>query len=318
MAIWCGAEAQVKVDGSNGHVGIGGDISTHSKSKLRVLNGGYEFQFKPNNPTPEIGVNYSYINFWHSTWGWHELHAELFHKVSDSTLKENIRPLENATDILKRLKTYSYYYKNDMQTTKKKDYGVLAQELETVLPDLVSTVQLEEGQENKVVNYDGFIAFLIKGFNEQQTVIETQQKEIGILQNIVFGQELDLTELHELRDKVKELQILISKCCNNVTIPRNDTIVAPNKMKVEAVLYQNTPNPFSANTEISCDIPTMNNSAFIYVYNLQGVELMSFPIARTGFNTVSVSASVLPAGMYLYTLVVDNQIVDTKRMILTK
>jgi hypothetical protein len=35
-------------------------------------------------------------------------------------------------------------------------------------------------------------------------------------------------------------------------------------------------------------------------------------------QAVTVYASELPAGMYLYTLVVDNVIIDSKRMILTK
>lgn len=40
--------------------------------------------------------------------------------------------------------------------------------------------------------------------------------------------------------------------------------------------------------------------------------------AVQGTNTVTITASELSAGMYLYALVVDNQIIDTKRMILTK
>jgi hypothetical protein len=39
---------------------------------------------------------------------------------------------------------------------------------------------------------------------------------------------------------------------------------------------------------------------------------------QTGLNSIIVNGSELPAGMYLYTLVVDNEIIDTKRMILTK
>jgi len=64
-------------------------------------------------------------------------------------------------------------------------------------------------------------------------------------------------------------------------------------------------------------IPIIANHAFIYVYNLQGIELKSFPVTQ-GFNTITIHGSELPAGMYLYALVVDNEIIDTKRMILTK
>jgi hypothetical protein len=106
---------------------------------------------------------------------------------------------------------------------------------------------------------------------------------------------------------------------------RKDTIIVPDsnnhynnsQMQDGTILFQNTPNPFSSNTEISCYIPEMLNNAFIYVYNLQGVQLKSFPVTQ-GLNKVIIYASELPAGMYLYTLVVDNVIIDTKRMILTK
>jgi len=320
------ANAQVNVL-PNGNVSIG---TAYPTSKFHISNGGKEFIFKPNNPGPEISVNYGNIKFWHSTWSWHELHAKKFVKSSDSTLKENILPLEYGTDILKRIKTYSYYYKSDalLGTERKRDYGILAQEIEEILPDLVSTVQMEDETVNKLVNYDGFIPILINGFKEQQTLIEQQQTEIAILQDIAFGQELDLTELYELRDRVDVLQNTVNllrevvlRCCKEgADIPpiyRDTTNNNKSQIQQEPILYQNTPNPFSANTEIACDIPEVNTNAFIYVYNLQGIELKSFPVTQ-GYNTVTIYASELPAGMYLYTLVVDNQIVDTKRMILTK
>ena len=43
-----------------------------------------------------------------------------------------------------------------------------------------------------------------------------------------------------------------------------------------------------------------------------------FGIATIGDGQISISASTLNAGMYLYSLVVDDRVVDTKRMILTK
>ena len=64
-------------------------------------------------------------------------------------------------------------------------------------------------------------------------------------------------------------------------------------------------------------MPVIADSAFVYVYNLQGIQVKSFPIIQ-GQNIVTISASELPAGMYLYTLVVDDVIIDSKRLILTK
>lgn len=45
---------------------------------------------------------------------------------------------------------------------------------------------------------------------------------------------------------------------------------------------------------------------------------LDFGIAPMGDGQISISASTLDAGMYLYSLVVDDRVVDTKRMILTK
>ena len=49
-----------------------------------------------------------------------------------------------------------------------------------------------------------------------------------------------------------------------------------------------------------------------------GRLLQSLPISSFGHGSVTISGSTLQAGMYVYSLVVDGQMVDTKRMILTK
>jgi hypothetical protein len=158
--------------------------------------------------------------------------------------------------------------------------------------------------------------------------IEYNEKSEPVLQDIVFSQEKDLNEMQnvigKMQNVIDEMQTMIVNCCENTPSGSsnhkniNNNNNTQSQTTEEAVLYQNIPNPFSSNTEISCDIPASFNSAFIYVYNLQGAELMSFPILQTGLSMVTVYASALPAGMYLYTLVADNVIIDTKRMILTK
>jgi hypothetical protein len=196
-------------------------------------------------------------------------------------------------------------------------YAFNPEELQVVFPQLVTVYDTCDGGEPKyAIDYVGMVPILTAAINEQQVVIETQQGKIGILQDVAFGQEKDLLEL---RKTVIELQKIISVCCKESGYyTRQDSSSNNNNLQEEAILYQNIPNPFSSNTEISCYVPEISSNAFIYIYNLQGTELMSFPITQTGLNTVYVYASSLPAGMYLYTLVVDNQIIDSKRMILTK
>jgi len=224
-------------------------------------------------------------------------------------LKTDIRLIDNATAVLKRIKTYSYYFISDPVETRQREYGVLAQELETFLPELVSTVPMEDSTETKAVNYIGFIPFLINGFNEQQELIERQQQAIEMLQNVVASQEMELMEWKEM----------LFACCGKPKNSQGYTLPEDSQEGQEqAILYQNAPNPFSSNTEIACYIPEITGQAFLYIYNLQGIEQRAYPILQAGANTITVQASDLLAGMYLYTLVVDNKIIDTKRMILTK
>ena len=237
---------------------------------------------------------------------------------SDSSLKKNIMPIKNALSLIKDLQGVRYQYKEVDTINVDEDYrlGFIAQEVEKVVPEVVKTMQ--DGK--KAITYTDLIALLVEGTKEQQEKIDQQQTEISALQTIVREQELDLIQL---RNMVYDMQEMMQNCCEN-TIPiiRKDTFSPQNdnynKIQSNTILYQNNPNPFSSNTEISCNIPITFNKAFIYVYNLQGIELMSFPILQKGYNIVNINALSLPAGMYLYTLVVEDKIVDTKRMILTK
>jgi hypothetical protein len=83
-------------------------------------------------------------------------------------------------------------------------------------------------------------------------------------------------------------------------------------------LFQNVPNPFSIDTEIKFTIPENANSARLLIHDMQGAEIKSYIITQKGLGTIIVNGFELTAGMYLYTLLIDNKIIDTKRMILTK
>lgn len=87
---------------------------------------------------------------------------------------------------------------------------------------------------------------------------------------------------------------------------------------IEAVLYQNNPNPFTVDTQIEYQLPQTTKSATLYIYNMNGLQVAKYPISTFGNGYIVVSAGALDAGMYLYSLVADGQVIDTKRMILTK
>ena len=68
-------------------------------------------------------------------------------------------------------------YEN-LQLAEGTQYGLIAQEVEIVLPELINELQLTEEQAYKSVNYDALIPILIKAIKEQQEQIDELKNQI--------------------------------------------------------------------------------------------------------------------------------------------
>ena len=158
---------------------------------------------------------------------------------------------------------------------QKKHFGLIAQDLQKIYPDLV----YENDNGYLSVNYTEIIPLLIQSIKELK-------EEVDLLSTALVG-----TRSATSNDIMAET-------------PR-------------AVLYQNTPNPFTAQTEIRFELPANSKNAFIYLFNMQGSLVKQIAISSMQ-QSVIINGSELTAGMYLYSLIVDGKEIDTKRMILTK
>ena len=106
--------------------------------------------------------------------------------ISDEKLKENIEVIDNAVGKVKQLKGVTFNYKKDGQ----KSTGLIAQDLEKVLPEAVYTsetlVDIKEGEqpeEHLAIHYGNTVGLLVEAIKEQQEQIETlkaQVKELGV------------------------------------------------------------------------------------------------------------------------------------------
>jgi hypothetical protein len=96
---------------------------------------------------------------------------------SDIRLKTNIALLSNSLPLLMKVNGYTYNWKNETNDTQLQT-GVLAQEVEKVLPQLVHTAS--DG--TKSVNYIGLVPHLLEALKEQQKQIDAMEKRLERLE----------------------------------------------------------------------------------------------------------------------------------------
>ena len=95
---------------------------------------------------------------------------------SDERLKDNILPIENPLQKINQIGGYSFDWNVEKQDIYKgKDYGVIAQEIEEILPELVDT--RETGY--KAVKYDKLVSLLIEGIKELSHEVNELKQQIN-------------------------------------------------------------------------------------------------------------------------------------------
>ena len=96
---------------------------------------------------------------------------------SDRRLKTDIETLENASDKVKALRGVSFTW-NHGKKTGKKDIGLIAQEVEEVVPEIVGEAELLDGTMAKHVDYPKLVALLIESNKELMARVETLEAKL--------------------------------------------------------------------------------------------------------------------------------------------
>lgn len=228
--------------------------------------------------------------------------------LSDGRFKRDIKEDIAGLDFINKLRPVSYTVDKtalntflgipdsitkQMPQARKAQYretGFVAQEVEAIVKSsgyAFNGVQApQNNKDHYSIAYDEFVVPLVKAVQELTAITTEQQKKIDQL----------LSQLNMKGDDVK----------------------SHGEQGSEVVLFQNAPNPFTVDTEISMMLPETVNTVTIMVYALDGKEIKSIPVTTRGKAIVKISAYELSAGMYIYALIADSKIIDTKRMILTK
>lgn len=100
---------------------------------------------------------------------------------SDRRLKDNIKPVVKALDIIKKLDGISYIYKVD----KSQHYGLIAQDVEKVLPDIIKehTIIGYTDEKYKTIMYVEIIPFLIEAVKELESKIHQLELDLNYWRN---------------------------------------------------------------------------------------------------------------------------------------
>lgn len=95
---------------------------------------------------------------------------------SDANLKYNIKGINGALTKVMQLHGVTYQFKDAKRFGSSRQMGLLAQDIEKIIPEAVS-----DGGEYKSVNYQVLTALLAEGIKEQQKQIEELKKEVQLL-----------------------------------------------------------------------------------------------------------------------------------------
>jgi len=108
------------------------------------------------------------------------LYGSATNDISDARLKKNIATVGSALDKIMQIRGVRFNWKAEANMTDKPRFGVIAQEVETVFPELVTDSSIF-GKGYKSVQYGGFVAPFIEAIKELNTKItglKTENKEL--------------------------------------------------------------------------------------------------------------------------------------------
>lgn len=100
-------------------------------------------------------------------------------ETSDGRLKKDVLPIEGALSMVTKLEGVTYNWRTDefpnLQLEEDLQYGLIAQDVEKVIPELVET----DSEGWKSVEYSHFVPVLIEALKEQQALISELKNELS-------------------------------------------------------------------------------------------------------------------------------------------
>ncbi|AXG69679.1 chaperone of endosialidase [Kordia sp. SMS9] len=224
---------------------------------------------------------------------------------SDEKLKENVKTEENTLQKLAQLDAVTYTFKENehLNLPSETQHGFLAQNLEEVFPELITTISkpIEDEKnfqigtyEYKAVNYVGLISVLtasLKQLNEESAAnIKELNEKVAALENQIEAMNIQASEEETQLGNLEE--------------------ISGSGFSME----QNKPNPFTNQTVINYTLPS-NTKATISVVDLSGKFIKDYNLS-TEKGQLIINSSEIGRGIFVYALISNNEVMMTRKMII--
>jgi hypothetical protein len=130
---------------------------TQTKTFIAGING------TPLGPGVEVGVN---------------VNGQLGVRPSSVRYKEAIEPMDKASEAILALKPITFHYKHDLDPKGIPQFGLVAEDVEKVNPDLVAR---DDAGKPYTVRYDAVNAMLLNEFLKEHRKVEQLEKQVDAL-----------------------------------------------------------------------------------------------------------------------------------------
>lgn len=188
----------------SGRVGVlknpGSVLANDASLQVKSLTGGYdalalEASGSTNKWSFGVTTNMSlYCN--NALRGTFNCATGAYTNVSDIRFKKDIVSLAGILPKFLQLKTYSYHLK-DNSCDDPLSYGLMAQEVQRIFPEIVTIIDNKNNEQVYGLNYNNFTVLAIKAIQEQQGIIADQKKVIGKLQQQMDEMEKRMQKLEK-------------------------------------------------------------------------------------------------------------------------
>lgn len=144
---------------------------------------------------------------------------------------------------------------------------------------------IKDAQGNEYVNYTQLVPILVQAIKELKT------------------------ELDDLKEAVASSGTRKVNAATNIATNTLD--------EGRGSISQNTPNPFTGQSTVRVSVPDDASDAYVDILTLNGASVKRIPVSN-GLSEVSLSSFDFAPGTYLYTLVVNGKVSETRRMIVNR